>query len=236
MLCSIQCQAALKILGLTDEHKKMINSEIDRFGSTACQMLRRFSSSSKKAESKLQGVLNGYFFSLSCIASSADPYSRKFVAESEPDVGSTSHQLDFAVSQAYAHDGEKLCILVELKYSLEERRRQGKFEKAFSQLMHAAALAFKAKQWNKQLCCCLGSLTHWHIFLLKVVKDPERDCPAFHISHYNEFALQNGNNQFNCNSTLKDSKFWPKVKDLYKELLKHFLLWLLAERFTPSNT
>ena len=230
MLCSIQCQAALKILGLTDEHKRMIDDEMERFQRAGPQMLRNYFKSPMKAEIKLQGVLNNYFNALSCIASNAHPSYRKYQAELEPNVGYTPHHSDIAVS--YGAD-EKLCILVELKYSGVKSRDEGGFQKAFSQLMHAAALALNAKQWDKQLCCCLGSLTHWHVFLLKVVRDPDRDCSSFRISHYNMFALQNC--QFNRKSTLEHFRnCWPKVDDLYRELLKHFLLWLLAERFTPS--
>ena len=235
MLCSNQCQLALKILGLTDEHKKVIDCEIKRFECMARQLLRRYFTDSMTAERKLQGVLNGYFYALNSIATSADPCSREFLPEFEPIVGGPMKQHS-DISVSYTHDGqpEKLCMLVELKYSHVESKYQDGFQKAFSQLIQAAALAFNAKQWDTQLCCCLGSLTHWHMFLLKVVRDRERDCPSFHISHYNMLALQNV--QFYRNSTPDLANFWPEVKDLYKELLKHFLLWLLAKRFTPSNT
>ena len=95
--------------------------------------------------------------------------------------------------------------------------------------MHAAALAFNAKQWDEQLCCCLGSLTHWHVFLLKVVRDPERNCPAFRITHYNEFALPNCKEPFDWDSS------GSQVVNMYRTLFEHLLLCLLVGTSTPDH-
>ena len=112
-------------------------------------------------------------------------------------------------------------------YSGVESMHQSGFQNAFSQLMHAAALAFNAKQWDEQLCCCLGLLTHWHVFLLRVVRDPERDCPAFRISHYKEFALNK--EPFDWDSCESE------VVNMYRTLFEHLLLCLLEGFSAPGQ-
>lgn len=195
------------------------------------------------AERKLQNWLSDYFDDLSKIATGADPHHRHFELHVEPCVYSYKterdktehHRSDIAVCHVspnkpanvlFSVSNGRLCILVELKYARLESRRQMDFQGAFAQLIHAAALAFKAKQWDKQLCCCLGSLNHWHMFLLEVVKGPE-DSPAFRISHYNEFAVPR---------KLFDDKnpSWSEVIRMYNTLFQHLLLWLLVGRMvTP---
>ncbi len=239
MLCSDQCQTALKTLGLTSEHQKMIDKEIERFKFVGSQVLQDYCTDYQKAEIQLQASLTSYFCGLGTIATSADPYHRRFAARLEHCVTDTSkpHYSDFAVKHVLPSISDnnegcacnycKLCILVELKCSGVESMNQSGFQNAFSQLMHAAALAFNAKQWDGQLCCCLGSLTHWHVFLLRVVRDPERECPAFRISHYNEFELK------------KESFDWDscesEVVSMYRTLFEHLLLCLLEGQPAPGH-
>ena len=187
-------------------------------------------------------LATGHFCGLGTVATSADPHHRHFTARLAHRVTSDTskpHYSNFAVNHVLpscsgnnvgnASHNEKLCILVELKCSDVESMNQSGFQNAFSQLMHAAALAFNTKQWpwDEQLCCCQGSLTHWHVFLLKVVRDPERNCPAFRITHYNEFALP------------KEPFDWDscgsQVVSMYRTLFEHLLLCLLVGTSTPDH-
>ena len=231
--CSDQCQTALKILDLTDEHKKMIDQETRRFKLVGFQMLRNcFTTDDQTAKRRLQMSLVDCFCELATIATRADPVHRHFAADLEHCVTSDSgkpHYSDITISQLPSSSddnprctsqNEKLCVVVELTFSGLKSRHKDKFQNAFSQLMHTAALAFNAKQWDRQLCCCLGSLTHWHVFLLRVVRDPERDCPAFCISCYKEFALN------------KDPFDWDscgsQFVNMYRTLFEHLLACLLV--------
>ena len=240
MLCSDQCQAALKILGLTSEHKRMIEKEMERFELVGSQVLQDYFTDYQTAEIQLQASLTSYFCGLSRIASNADPCHRRFAARLAHRVTSDTskpHYSNFAVNHVLpsssgnnvgsASHNEKLCILVELKCFDVESMNQSGFQKAFSQLMHAAALAFNAKQWDEQLCCCLGSLTHWHVFLLRVVRDPERNCPVFRISHYNEFALPK--EQFDWDTS------GSQVVNMYRTLFEPLLLCLLGGKSAPGH-
>ena len=226
LLCS-----ALTVPDLTDEHMKMIDQETRRFKHAGSQMLRNcFTADDQTAKIRLQMSLVDCFCALATIATSADPGHRHFAADVEHCVTSDSskpHYSDITISQLPSSSddnprctsqNEKLCVLVEVMFSGLKSRHEDKFQKAFSQLMHAAELAFNAKQWDEQLCCCLGSLTHWHVFLLRVVRDPERNCPAFRISHYNEFALNE--EPFDWDSS--GSQF----VNMYRTLFEH-LLWCL---------
>ena len=228
--CSDQC---LKILDLTDEHKKMIDQEARRFKLVGSQLLRNcFTADGQKATIRLQMSLVDCFCELATIATSADRAHRHFAADLEHHVPSDTgkpHYSDIAIGRlSSSSDGnsrcmsqnETLCILVEIMFSGLERRDTGKFQKAFLQIMRAAELAFKAKQWDKQLCCCLGSLTHWHVFLLRVVRDPEKKSPPFQISHYKEFALPK--EPFDWDSC--GSQFI----NMYKTLFEHLLSCLLV--------
>ena len=221
--------STLKVPKLTDEHQKTIDQETRRFKLVGSQLLRNcFTTDDQTAKIRLQMSLVDCFCELATIATSADPGHHRFVTDLEHCVTSDSskHYSDITISQLPSSDdnprctsqNEKLCVLVELMFSGLKSRHEDKFQKAFSQLMHAAELAFNAKQWDEQLCCCLGSLTHWHVFFLKVVRDLERDCPAFLISHYNEFALDK--ELFDWDSS--GSQF----VNMYKALFEH-LLWCL---------
>ena len=243
MLCSNQCQAALKILGLTSEHKKMIDKEMERFKVVGSQLLQDyFAADDQTAKIRLKVSLASHLCGLGTIATSADPHHRRFAAHLAHRVTSDTskpHYSDYSVNHVlrsssdgnlwYTFPNEKLHILVELKCSGVESMYQSGFQKAFSQLMHAAALAFNAKQWDEQLCCCLGSLTHWHVFLLKVVRDPEKNCPAFRISHYNEFALPDCKEPFDWDSS------GSQVVSMYRTLFEHLLLCLLVGKSTPDH-
>ena len=231
--CSKQCQVALKILGLTSEHDEKIANVMEAFDTIGQQICEDYFMDPNKAEAKLQAVVASYICLLSKAASHADPDSRNFNGKVEPRTGPKFNS-DIAVSH-YQNSVLKYCILGELKYAKIESHNEHQFKDAFSQLMHAAALAYNANQWKDRLCCCLGSLTHWHLFLLKVVWDSERCCLAFRISHYNKFALLTG--QVDWSKTWQDlHRSWREVNSMYKELLKHILLWLRAERFTPGRS
>ena len=234
VLCS-----AFEVPGLTDEHKKMIDQETRRFKLVGSQMLRNcFTTDDQTAKIRLQMSLVDCFCELATIATSADPGHRHFAADLEHCVTSDSskpHYSDITISQLPSSSdsnprctsqNEKLCIVVELMFSGLESRHKSKFQKAFSQLMRSAELAFNAKQWDEQLCCCLGSLTHWYVFLLKVVRDPEKDCPAFQISDYNEFALPK--EPFDWDSC--GSQF----VNMYKALFEHLLRCLLVGQSAAS--
>ena len=233
VLCS-----AFEVPDLTDEHKKMIDQETRRFKLVGSQMLRNcFTADDQTAKIRLQMSLVDCFCELATIATSADPGHRHFAADLEHCVTSDSskpHYLDITISQLprssdsnprCTSQNEKLCIVVELMFSGLESRHKTKFQEAYSQLKQTAKLAFNAKQWDEQLCWCLGSLTHWHVFLLKVVRDPEKDCP-FQISHYNEFALRK--EPFDWDSC--GSQF----VNMYKTLFEHLLRCLLVGQSAAS--
>lgn len=89
---------------------------------------------------------------------------------------------------SYSPKGEvstKLVTLVELKFGhfLQVRNDH------FSQLIHAAALAFKSKMWNDRLVFCVASFTHWHIFILEVCCFPSR--PAHFVIKNFTFSCGN---------------------------------------------
>ena len=145
MLCSDQYLEALTILGLTSEHKKMIDKEMERFKFVGSQVLQDYFTDYQKAEIQLQASLTSYFCGLGTIATSADPYHRRFAARLEHRVTSGAtckpHYSDFAVKQflpsssdnneGCASNNEKLCILVELKCSGVESMHQSGFQNAF---------------------------------------------------------------------------------------------------------
>lgn len=62
---------------------------------------------------------------------------------------------------------QKMVALVELKH--------GNFpsvtSQPFSQLIHAAALAYNSRKWQNSLLCCVGSLTDWHLFVINACLD-----------------------------------------------------------------
>ena len=221
LMQSMQSQASSTILTPT---YKMIDREMERFKIVGSQLLRNvFTANDKAARIKLRTCLAGLFCDLSTIATSANTNQHHFAASLEHCVTSDTskpHYMDIAVFSCMPNgsDDGKLCVLVELKCSGVKSIQQSGFQNAFSQLMHAAALAFNAKQWDKQLCCCLGSLTHWHVFLLKVVTDPERDCRAFQILHYNVFALPKELSDWNSSES--------EVVSMYKTLFEHLLCLL----------
>ena len=237
LMHSVQCQATCTILPLTG---KMINKEMERFKIVGSQLLQNvFTANDKAAKIKLRMCLAGLFCGLSTVATSAHPHHCRFAARLEHCVTSDTskhHYVDIAICSYMptssddnlwcASHNEKLCVLVELEFSGVKSMQENGFQNAFSQLMHAAALAFNAKQWDEQLCCCLGSLTHWHVFFLKVVRDPERDCLALRISYYKEFALPK--ELFDWDSSESE------VVSMYRTLFEHLLLCLLEEQSAPG--
>lgn len=247
----IQCQAALRTQGLAGEHEKKVNKALKMLESNV-QILSGYFADTNTAERKLQSWLSGYFSDLCKIATGADPDHRCFELRVEPCVysyetkrGKTKHHCsDIAVCHVspkkpanvlLSLDNGRLCVLVELKYAHLESRCQTDFQDAFAQVIHAAALAFNAKQWDEQLCCCLGSLNHWHMFLLKVVdmKDTgpdheDRVRVSFCISHYNEFAVP----RQICEG---ENLSWSGVIRMYKTLFQHLLLWLLEGRMVTPD-
>ena len=81
MLCSDQCQAALKILGLTSEHKRMIDKEMERFELVGSQVLESyFTADDQTAKIQLQVSLASHLCGLGTVATSADPHHRRFAA------------------------------------------------------------------------------------------------------------------------------------------------------------
>ena len=109
------------------------------------QVLQYYFTDYQKAEIQLQASLTSYFCGLGTIATSADPYHRRFAARLEHRVTSGAtckpHYSDFAVkhvlpsssdnNEGCASNNEKLCILVELKCSGVESMHQSGFQNAF---------------------------------------------------------------------------------------------------------
>ena len=237
---SRQCQVALSLLGLTRQHKKMIDNTMYAFESLGRPIFEDYINDKEITESRLQGLLSHYFYTAAEIAKCAYP-SHGFEVRTEPCVyraGSKAFkslrsdvEVKFVQSNSfdnelYSFTAGKLCILVELKHGGIEDKREPGFANAFSQLMHAAALAFRQKRWENHLCCCLGSLNYWHVFLLKTRGTTA--SPTLHISQYNVFTLPR-----ELVEKWEDNSMY-QVISMYRRLLEHFLLWLCTGKFAPG--
>ena len=236
---SRQCQVALSLLGSTRQHK-MIEKAMDTFKLRGRPIFEDYIVDKEKTEIRLQCLLMSYFSSVAEIAGCAYP-SHDFEVHPEPCVYRASSKAfksfysDYAVkfvqsnsvdNELYSFTHGKLCILVELKHGGLENMHQPGFANAFSQLMHAAALAFRQKRWENHLCCCLGSLNYWHVFLLKTRGTAA--SPTLHISQYNVFALPR-----ELVEKWEDNSMY-QVISMYRRLLERFLLWLWTGMFAPG--
>ena len=67
-------------------------------------------------------------------------------------------------SPAQENEDQSMVALLEIK--------NGEYPiitgKPFSQLMHAAALAYNSGKWQSRLLCCMASLKFWHLFMIEV--------------------------------------------------------------------
>lgn len=172
--------------------------EVD-FERYASPVLANIGNNSSTAERKLQCALMIPLNAICRLANSIAPYEATFVYDLEPVVSSVpsprqprimlNQVSDYEISQMltiYNSSGtetdrhRKMVALIELKH--------GDFPiikaKPFSQLIHAAALAYNSKLWNGKLLCCLASLKYWHVFVLAVPIASDSSEDKFVISSY----------------------------------------------------
>ena len=161
---------------------------------------------SQGAERKLQAAMVIPMVAI-CSIASAQCHNSTFKFHMEPIVSSAPLEqvsdldiVELTVSSPSAQKQEqKTVALVELKH--------GSFpivtSQPFSQLVHAAALAYNSNKWHNCLLCCMGSLSDWHLFVLKECTD--ESGKHFAITTYHRHCLRITN---------------ASLTDFYRDLVK----------------
>lgn len=180
------------------DHMFTAKIEVD-FDHYVSPVLANIGNNSSSAERKLQCALMVPLSAICRLASSITPSETTFVFDLEPVVSSVPDPKQPRIMLNQLSDYEIAELLTIYNTSGKETDRQrrmvalielkhGEFptimSKPFSQLIHAAALAYKSKLWNGKLLCCLASLTYWHMFVLEVPIASELSGDKFVISSY----------------------------------------------------